>query len=83
MAALASTSNFVLPTDFQRLDEVLTFDPVAPLAAVEVTPELTPDSTEPPRPYRAVELWDEPGIGADPDLEGLAPYILDKFEWTR
>lgn len=83
LAALASTSNFVLPTDYQRLDEILAFDPVAPLAAVEVTPTLDAESQAPPRPYRAVELWDEPGVGADPDLEGLAPYILDKFEWTH
>ena len=72
-----------MPTDYQRLDEILAFDPVAPLAAVETTPTLDAESQEPPRPHRAVELWDEPGIGVDPDLEGLAPYILDKFEWTR
>ena len=37
----------------------------------------------PPRSFKYAELWDEPGIGAEPDLEKMKPYILDSFTLSR
>lgn len=83
LAALASTSNMTLPCDYLRLDETLAADLAAPLLAVETTTPADPEKKEPERTFRAVELWDEPGIGAEPNLEELAKYTLDRFEIVR
>ena len=39
--------------------------------------------SRPPRSFRYVELWDEPGLGAEPNLEEASKYVLDKFEFKR
>ncbi|MDO5309619.1 MAG: enolase C-terminal domain-like protein [Planctomycetia bacterium] len=80
--ALASTDNFVLPTDYLRFDETLEYDVVPQLPAVVLT-EKDETGKRPDRDFRFIELWDEPGIGVEPNLEELKPYILDQFEIKR
>ena len=83
LAALASTSNFTLPTDYLRFDEVFEYDPVPSLATTLVEEPGDETKGRPARSFRYVELWDEPGLGAEPNLEEMSKYVLDKFEIVR
>ena len=76
--ALAAAIDSPFTTDYLRFDELLEYD---------LIPQLTPtlveepgDEKHPPRSFRYVELWDEPGLGAEPNLEEMSKYVLDKFE---
>ncbi len=83
VAALAATSNFVLPTDYIRFEETFEYDLVPPLATTLVEEPGDEKKSRPPRSFRYVELWDEPGLGAEPNLEETSKYVLDKFEFKR
>lgn len=83
LAALASTSNFVLPTDYLRFEEVFEKDTVPALATTLVEEPGDEKKGRPARNFRNIELWDEPGIGVEPNMEELAQYVVDKFEYVR
>lgn len=83
LAALASTSNFVLPTDYVRFDETFEYDVVPALNTILVEEPGDEKKGRPAREYQHVELWDEPGLGAEPDLKELEKYIVDKFAYAR
>lgn len=70
-AALGSLPQFVLPTDYLRLDEILTADPGIPL-------ETTLSENEKGELRRVLKLWDEPGIGFEPDLEMIEKHTIKK-----
>jgi len=81
--ALASTANFPLPTDYLRFEETFEYDLVAPLPTTVIQESEEEAKGKTPKNFRYVELWDEPGIGVEPNLEEMAKYTLDKFEWKR
>ena len=76
--AVAAASGSDWPVDYLRFDELLEYDliPQLPIRLIE-----EPGTEKrPPRSFQFVDLWDEPGLGAEPDLEEASKYILDKFE---
>lgn len=77
--ALAAASGSALPVDYLRFDETLEYDLVPPLQPTLVE-EPGVEGKRPPRSFQYVELWDEPGLGAEPNLEEASKYVLDKFE---
>ena len=81
--ALASTENFLLPTDYLRFEETLECDLVEPVKTTLIEEPGDETKGKPARNFRYVELWDEPGIGVEPNIEEMAKYTLDKFVWTR
>lgn len=83
LAALASTSNFVLPTDYMRFEEIFEQDSVPALKTTLVEEPGDEKKSKPARNFRYVELWDEPGIGAEPNMEELEKFVVDKFEYVR
>ena len=83
LAALASTSNFVLPIDYVRFEEIFEYDPVPALATTLVEEPGDEAKNRPARSFRCVELWDEPGIGAEPDLEEMKKFAINQFEYYR
>ncbi len=83
LAALASTSNFVLPTDYVRFEELFEYDLVPALTTTLVEEPGDEKKNRPARDFRCVELWDEPGIGAEPNLDEMSKHVVDKFEYVR
>ena len=81
--ALASAGGFALPTDYARFPELFDYDLVEPISPVLVEEPGDEEKKRPPRSFQYAELWDEPGIGAEPDLEKMKPYILDSFTLSR
>ena len=82
LAALASTSNFVLPMDYVRFEELFEYDPVPALSTTLVEEPGDEKKGRSARNFRYVELWDEPGIGAEPNLEEMSKYVVDKFAYA-
>lgn len=80
LVALAAAVDSELPTDYLRFDELFERDTVPALKTTVIEEPGDEEKKRPPRPYRFVELWDEPGIGVEPDLDALADCVLDKFE---
>ncbi|MGL6226974.1 MAG: enolase C-terminal domain-like protein [Thermoguttaceae bacterium] len=74
VAALAALPGFTLPADYLRTDELLLDDPGIPLK-----PVLKPDVEGQER--QVIELWDEPGIGMEPDMELIERNLVQKFTW--
>ncbi|MBQ9874632.1 MAG: hypothetical protein IJM30_09215 [Thermoguttaceae bacterium] len=83
LAALSSTSNFALPMDYVRFDEIFEYDPVPALPTILVEEPGDEKKGRPARNFRYVELWDEPGLGAEPDLEELKKFAVDQFQFVR
>ena len=70
LLALASLPGFKLPCDYIRFEEVFTEDPGLPI--VPTRPNLPNEENEngtKKNSFLAVELWDEPGIGFEPNRE--------------
>ena len=74
-AALASLSNFTLPADYFRTEEVLSVDPGVPLVT-----ELAEDGGNKQR--RVCQLWTEPGIGFEPDREWIEKQAVMRFSYA-
>ncbi len=74
VAALAALERFTLPADYLRLDEILVADPGMPLH-----PVAKPDEKGNER--MVLELWDEPGIGTEPDLGLIEKLSVAKCSW--
>lgn len=68
VVALAALPGVGLPTDFVRFDEYLPEDPGTPLRPV-LKPEPAGENAgnEPGKERLVLELWEEPGIGFEPD----------------
>lgn len=84
VAAVAALPNCVYPVDYMRTDEVLEADPGVPLPTCMVDLNETPLDCE-IRGYadtRVAELWDEPGIGFEPDMGIIEEYAINHFEWS-
>lgn len=80
LLALASVASSNLPTDYVRFEEVFEHDLVQPVATTIIEEPGNEEKKQPPRNFRFVELWDEPGIGVEPDLDALGDCVLDRFE---
>jgi len=80
LAALASTDNFEFATDYLRFEETFQQDLVPALQTKVITEPGDEEKNKPARDYRFIELWDEPGIGVEPDMDVLNKYALDRFE---
>jgi O-succinylbenzoate synthase len=84
VAALGALSNCVYPVDYLRAEEVFVADPGMPLPTSMVDLNETGLDCE-IRGYtdtRVVNLWDEPGIGFDPDMGVIEKYAIDHFGWS-
>ncbi len=84
VAALASLPNCMYPVDYFRTEELLEADPGVPIATSLVNLGETDLDCE-IRGYtdtRVADLWTEPGIGFDPDLEIIEKYAINHFEWS-
>ena len=84
VAAVASLSNCVYPVDYMRSEEILQADPGVPLPTSMVDLKETPLDCE-IRGYtdtRVADLWEEPGIGFDPNMEIIEKYAINHFEWA-
>ena len=79
LLASAAAMNPTFPTDYLRFEETFAYDLVAPIETTLVEEPGVEEKGVPARSFRYVELWDEPGIGAEPNLEEAKPYILDQF----
>ena len=73
VVALASLPGFPLPTDYFRLDEYLADDPGVPL-------QPTRKSVQPQEDHQrlVLELWNEPGIGFEPNLELIERFVVQR-----
>lgn len=78
--ACAAASGSSYPTDYLRFGELLEYDLVPELQPTLIEEPGDEEKKRPPRSFRFVELWDEPGLGAEPNLEEASKYVLDKFE---
>ncbi len=67
VAALAALPGVTRPTDYVRFDEFLTEDP-----GVSLKPQLKADRL-------VLELWDEPGIGFEPNVELIEKNAIRSF----
>ncbi|MDR1492621.1 MAG: hypothetical protein LBT05_07860 [Planctomycetaceae bacterium] len=83
VAALAALPNCQLPVDYIRAEEVFEADPGQPLTTKmasisenELDYEIKnyPDA-------RVAELWNEPGIGFDPNMDVIEKYAVKHVEW--
>lgn len=93
LLALASQDNFILPCDWFRFDELFAELPVpviAPTLHEEEIPNNNTDTdgtdTEEPKEkdkFQAIELWDDPGIGVEPDRNIFDKYIVDSVTFER
>ena len=84
VAAIASLPNCMLPVDYMRFEEMFEADPGVPLTTSMVDLNKTDIDCE-IKGYndtRVAELWDEPGIGFDPDMSIIEKYAINHFEWT-
>ncbi len=81
LLALASLPNFTKACDYIRFDEIFVEDPGTPVVCV--------DRTEPgengkeDRVWKSAELWEEPGLGCEPDPAVLEKYTVEKIGWQR
>jgi len=85
VAALASLPNCRFPTDYMRSVELFEADPGVPLPTSLVDLNETDLDCEIKGGYtdtRVADLWNEPGIGFDPDREIIEKYATDHFEWS-
>lgn len=77
--AAASLPGCSLPADYIRFGEVFAEEPGVPLL-----PELCPfpgkKESDPQREWQALQLWDEPGIGFEPDLDLIEKFTVEKAE---
>ncbi|MDO5580274.1 MAG: enolase C-terminal domain-like protein [Planctomycetia bacterium] len=86
LLALSSLPNFTLPCDYIRFDEVFQEEPVPPiLSYLKTIPNKnkSEEGQEETLSFRAVDLWDEPGIGVEPDPAILEKHLLDRVSWFR
>lgn len=81
LLALASLPNFTKPCDYVRLDEVLLEDPGKPVTCAERTVPASENKEE--RVWKFAELWEEPGLGCDPDPDILEKCTIKKESWAR
>jgi hypothetical protein len=75
----------MFPTDYMRMEELLEADPGVPLPTRMVKLSETDLDCEIKGGYTdacVAELWDEPGIGFDPDMDIIEKYTVDHFEWS-
>jgi O-succinylbenzoate synthase len=83
VAALAALPNCQLPVDYIRAEEIFEVDPGQPLTTKVI------DLSENELDYeiksypdaRVAELWNEPGIGFDPDMSLIEKYAVEHVEW--
>ena len=80
LLAFASAARTELPTDYIRFDETFECDLAPSIETRLIEEPADEEKGRPPRSFRYVDLWDEPGLGVDPSEEVLAKYTLDKFE---
>ncbi len=75
--AVAALESCSLPADYIRFGEIFAEEP-----GRAIVPELREfpgkKENEPPKEWRAIDLWTEPGIGFDPDLELVEKYTVEK-----
>ncbi len=87
LLALASLSNFTLPCDYLRFDEVFQEDPGKQILSMEYEMDSptkkTPEGIPVKEWHRGVELWDEPGIGCEPDESLLQKYEVEHASWSK
>ncbi|MBR5626391.1 MAG: hypothetical protein IKW74_02070, partial [Thermoguttaceae bacterium] len=88
LLALASLEHFALPCDYIRFDEVFAEEPAKPILSTVLTREIEKKPfnsgssvVKVTESYRGIELWDEPGIGCEPNREIIDKYTLEKFVW--
>ena len=84
VAAVAALPNCVFPVDYMRTEEVLEADPGTPLPTSMVDLKETELDCE-IKGYndaRVADLWDEPGIGFDPDMGIIEKYAINHYEWS-
>gem|GEM_PF-468141 len=84
VAAVASLPNCVFPVDYMRMDEVFEADPgvALPTSMVDLNETNLDCEIKGYTDTRVVDLWDEPGIGLDPDMDIIEKYAIDHFEWS-
>lgn len=77
LLAAAALPGSSFPADYIRFDEVFVEEPGVPLVPTlhEFPGKKPTDST---KEWEAVELWDEPGIGFEPDREIIEKYAVDQ-----
>jgi len=80
LVALAAAADCEFPTDYLRFGETFERDLVPALETTVVEEPGDEEKERPPRSARFVELWDEPGIGAEPQLDDFQSLVLDQFE---
>jgi len=83
VAALASLPNCQLPVDYVRAEEVFEADPGQPLPTkvVNITENDLDYEIRGYSDARVAELWDEPGIGFDPNMDVIEKYAIEHIEW--
>ena len=75
--AAASLAGCTLPADFIRFGEVFSEEPGRALApALHEFPGKK--ENDPPKEWQAIDLWQEPGIGFDPDPDLIEKYTVDR-----
>jgi len=87
VAAVAALENCTLPTDTLRWDEIFENDPGVPLETELVPFVKNSDPNEmqiqktPEKKFRVAKLWDEPGIGFEPNRDIIDKYTVEHYSW--
>ena len=79
LLALSSLPGFELPCDSIRFEEVFTEEPGLPILPTRtVIPNEETENKAKANSYLAAALWDEPGIGFEPNREIIEKYVVAK-----
>lgn len=80
LLALSSLEGFMHPADYIRFEEVFAFEPGAPILPVlTAVPKKEGAEAAKSETFLAAELWDEPGIGFEPNSEIIEKYAAERF----
>ena len=84
VAAIASLPNCTLPVDYMRFEELFEADPGVPLKTnvIDLNENDIDCEIKGYTDARVAELWNEPGIGFDPDMSVIEKYAINHFEWA-
>jgi len=81
VAAIAALPSCVLPADYLRADEIFEEDPGVPLPTGMAKAGDLDYEIRGFNEVRVAELWSEPGIGFEPNLDVIERHAIDRFTW--
>ena len=82
--ALSSLEGFTYPCDFIRFDEIFAEEPGLPIVpSLSVVPKEESENSTNPQSFPCVNLWNESGIGFEPNKEVIRKYAIAQYEMEK